>query len=46
MTKSLLTDKQQVFLEFFSSVRELHEIFYFSGGTALSEYYLQLNKRN
>jgi len=41
MTKSLLTDKQQVFLDFFNSHSELYEKFYFSGGTALSEYYLQ-----
>ena len=41
MTKSLLTDKQQAFLEYFSSACELYERFYFSGGTALSEYYLQ-----
>ena len=41
MAKSLLDSNQKSFLDFFSSQRELYEQFYFSGGTALSEYYLQ-----
>ncbi|MDR1996729.1 MAG: nucleotidyl transferase AbiEii/AbiGii toxin family protein [Candidatus Margulisbacteria bacterium] len=41
MTKSILTNKQQSFLKFFNSQPELYKRFYFSGGTALSEYYLQ-----
>ena len=41
MTKSLLNSHQKCFLEFFSSKHELYNKFYFSGGTALSEYYLQ-----
>jgi predicted nucleotidyltransferase component of viral defense system len=41
MTKSLLNKRQQDFLQFFNSWPELYERFYFSGGTALSEYYLQ-----
>ncbi|GBR74244.1 hypothetical protein NO1_1454 [Candidatus Termititenax aidoneus] len=41
MTKSLLNKRQQNFLQFFNSWPELSERFYFSGGTALSEYYLQ-----
>jgi predicted nucleotidyltransferase component of viral defense system len=41
MTKSLLTKQQQAFLDFFNSQAELYKRFYFSGGTALSEYYLQ-----
>jgi len=41
MTKSLLTIQQKAFLDFFNSHAELYERFYFSGGTALSEYYLQ-----
>jgi predicted nucleotidyltransferase component of viral defense system len=41
MTKSLLTLQQKNFLKFFNSRPELYKNFYFSGGTALSEYYLQ-----
>ena len=41
MAKSLLNLYQKSFLSFFSSCRELYDQFYFSGGTALSEYYLQ-----
>jgi len=41
MTKSLLNTHQKCFLKFFCSREELYKRFYFSGGTALSEYYLQ-----
>jgi predicted nucleotidyltransferase component of viral defense system len=41
MAKSLLNKHQKKFLNFFSCQPELHQRFYFSGGTALSEYYLQ-----
>ena len=41
MTKSLLNSHQKCFLDFFCSQYELYSKFYFSGGTALSEYYLQ-----
>ena len=41
MTKSLLNSNQKSFLDFFVSQFELYSRFYFSGGTALSEYYLQ-----
>ena len=41
MIKSLLNSHQENFLDFFCSKPELYKHFYFSGGTALSEYYLQ-----
>jgi predicted nucleotidyltransferase component of viral defense system len=41
MVKSLLSRHQKKFLDFFNSAPELFEQFYFSGGTALSEFYLQ-----
>jgi predicted nucleotidyltransferase component of viral defense system len=41
MVKSLLTEQQRNFLAFFDAHAELYEKFYFSGGTALNEYYLQ-----
>ena len=41
MTKSLLNSNQKSFIDFFCSRQELYSRFYFSGGTALSEYYLQ-----
>jgi len=41
MAKSLLNQHQKWFLDFFCSKPELYSNFYFSGGTALSEYYLQ-----
>ena len=41
MGKSLLDSNQKSFLDFFSSRCELYNQFYFSGGTALSEFYLQ-----
>ena len=41
MTKSLLSPQQKCFLDFFCTQPELYKQFYFSGGTALSEYYLQ-----
>jgi predicted nucleotidyltransferase component of viral defense system len=41
MPKSLLNKQQKEFLKFFSCRPELYQRFYFSGGTALSEYYLQ-----
>lgn len=40
MAKSQLTKKQTDFLDFVSGQPQLHEAFYFSGGTALSEFYL------
>ena len=41
MTKSLLTKYQILFLEFVQTQPQLYRQFYFSGGTALSEFYLQ-----
>lgn len=41
MTKSLLTEKQQRFLAFVNQEQQLYQNFYFTGGTALTEYYLQ-----
>jgi predicted nucleotidyltransferase component of viral defense system len=41
MEKSLLTKSQREFLEFAGQEPALFEHFYFSGGTALSEFYLQ-----
>lgn len=41
MVKSLLSINQKLFLDFFSEEKTLHNFFYFTGGTALSEYYLQ-----
>jgi len=41
MAKSQLTDEQKKFLEFFKKTPLLNKSFYFSGGTALSEFYLQ-----
>lgn len=41
MTKSLLTAHQTGFLDFVGSRPQLYGNFYFSGGTALSEFYLQ-----
>lgn len=41
MIKSLLTSNQNAFLSFFQKRPQLYERFYFSGGTALSEFYLQ-----
>ena len=41
MTKSLLTKDQIHFLEFVQTQPQLYHQFYFSGGTALSEFYLQ-----
>lgn len=41
MAKSLLTKSQSDFLTFFGSDSELVKHFYLTGGTALSEYYLQ-----
>ena len=41
MAKSLLNSHQKCFLDFFCSRSELYNNFYFSSGTALSEYYLQ-----
>ena len=40
MTKSLLNAQQKRFIDFFCTRNELYDKFYFSGGTALSEYYL------
>jgi predicted nucleotidyltransferase component of viral defense system len=41
MTKSLLTTHQINFLDFVGKQPQLYESFYFSGGTALSEFYLR-----
>ena len=41
MAKSLLTKNQKNFLDFFNNQPLLYKNFYFSGGTALSEYYLR-----
>jgi predicted nucleotidyltransferase component of viral defense system len=41
MTKSLLTKDQIRFLEFVKIQPQIYRQFYFSGGTALSEFYLQ-----
>lgn len=41
MTKSLLTEHQTAFLNFVGKQPQLCENFYFTGGTALSEFYLQ-----
>lgn len=41
MAKSLLTKNQNNFLDFVKRQPELYGKFYFSGGTALSEFYLQ-----
>ena len=41
MTKSLLTPNQNKFFKFFQRCEPLHKNFYFSGGTALSEFYLR-----
>ncbi|MDP2649490.1 MAG: nucleotidyl transferase AbiEii/AbiGii toxin family protein [bacterium] len=40
MAQSILTQKQQKFLSLFSQKRDLAKLFYLTGGTALSEYYL------
>jgi len=40
MAKSYLDKNQKKFLDFFSKEKKLYESFYFTGGTALSEYYL------
>jgi predicted nucleotidyltransferase component of viral defense system len=41
MAKSSFLSKHQLdFLDFFSKEKRLRERFYFTGGTALSEYYL------
>lgn len=41
MAKSILTNKQQLLLDLISKQKNLVDKFYLSGGTALSEYYLQ-----
>jgi predicted nucleotidyltransferase component of viral defense system len=41
MTKNPLTGQQQAFVEFFANAPPLRENFYFSGGTALSAFYLR-----
>lgn len=41
MAKSLLSHNQKLFLEFISKNQNINSLFYFTGGTALSEYYLQ-----
>ncbi|MDR1580713.1 MAG: nucleotidyl transferase AbiEii/AbiGii toxin family protein [Synergistaceae bacterium] len=40
MAKSLLTEDQKLFLDFACGRSEIYRSFYFSGGTALSEFYL------
>lgn len=42
--KTLLTKHQKDFLTYFASQQSLVENFYFTGGTALAEYYLQHRK--
>lgn len=41
MQKSLLTEKQRLFLNFVDTSKFLYEKFYLTGGTALSEFYLR-----
>ncbi len=41
MGKSILTPKQLNFLELVSKEKQLTSRFYFTGGTALAEFYLQ-----
>ena len=41
MTKSLLSINQKDFLTFFSNKKSLNDLFYLTGGTALSEFYLR-----
>lgn len=41
MAKTILTDKQQIFLNLISQQKNLSGNFYLSGGTALAQYYLQ-----
>ncbi len=41
MAKSLLSVNQKKFLDFFSEEKSLYSLFYLTGGTALSEFYLQ-----
>ena len=41
MAKTLLTDKQKIFLEYFAGQSKLINTFYLTGGTALSEFYLK-----
>ncbi|MBI3366584.1 nucleotidyl transferase AbiEii/AbiGii toxin family protein [Candidatus Roizmanbacteria bacterium] len=40
MAKSLLSPNQKLFLDFVSKERSIHNLFYLTGGTALSEFYL------
>jgi len=40
MAKSLLSVNQKIFLDFFSKHKLLFNSFYLTGGTALSEFYL------
>jgi len=41
MAKSLLSFNQKSFLDFVSEEKSIRNLFYFTGGTALSEFYLQ-----
>lgn len=41
MAKSLLSFNQKRFLDFVSQEKTIKDLFYFTGGTALSEFYLQ-----
>lgn len=41
MKRYQLTNQQKIFLDHFSKTKELSDKFYFSGGTALSHYYLK-----
>jgi predicted nucleotidyltransferase component of viral defense system len=41
MAKSLLSYNQKLFLDFVSEEKLINDLFYFSGGTVLSEFYLQ-----
>lgn len=41
MAKSLLSANQSIFLDFVSKEKSIYSLFYLTGGTALSEFYLQ-----
>lgn len=41
MAKSLLSNNQKVFLEFINKEKFINQLFYLTGGTALSEFYLK-----
>ena len=41
MAKNPLSFNQKLFLDFVSEEKTINDLFYFTGGTALSEFYLQ-----